>query len=101
MKSVLDGHLPSRICKSVKDQKQSKEENHQLLSEFNHLGVPCHYDTVELIVSLSSLYNTMNSVQQSMSKSQYSKILDEVAGLSILASRRIFLARSCSELIHN
>ena len=93
---------------SARDRKQSKEEYHQLLSEFDRLGVPCFYDTVELSVlghylqsSLSSLYNIMNFVQQPISKSQCRKIFDEAAGLSISASRRIFLARNCSDWTHN
>ena len=51
---------------SARDRKQSKEEYHQLLSEFDRLGVPCFYDTVELSVlghylqsSLSSLYSEL------------------------------------------
>ena len=93
---------------SARDRKQSKEEYHQLSSEFDRLGVPCFYDTVELSVlghylqsSLSSLYNIMNFVQQPISKSQCRKIFDEAAGLSISASRRIFLARNCPEWTHN
>ena len=92
---------------SARDRKQSKEEYLQLSSEFDHLGVPCFYDTVELSVlghylqsSLSSLYNMMSFVQQPISKSQRRKIFDEAAGLSISASRRIFLARNCSEWTH-
>ena len=96
---------------SARDRKQSKEEYHQLLSEFDRLGVPCFYDTVELSVlghylqsSLSSLYNIIiivNFVQQPISKSQCRRIFDEAAGLSISASRRIFLARNCSDWTHN
>ena len=95
-------HLESAI-----DWKQSKEEYHQILSEFCRLGVPCHYDTVELSVlghylqsSLSSLYTTMNFVQQPMLKSQRRNIFDEAARFSISASRKIFLARNCSEWTH-
>ena len=79
-----------------------------ILSEFDRLGVPCFYDTVELSVlghylqsSLSSLYNIVNFVQQPISKSQCREIFDAAAGLSISASRRIFLARNCPEWTHN
>ena len=35
---------------SARDWKQSKEEYYQILSEFDNLGVPCHYNTVKLSV---------------------------------------------------
>ena len=35
---------------SARDRKQSKVEYHQISSEFDRLGVPCYYDTVELSV---------------------------------------------------
>ena len=80
---------------SARDRKQSKVEYHQISLQFDRLGVPCYYDTVELSVlghhlqsSLSSLYNTMNFVQQPMSKSQCRKTFDEAAGLSISATAK-------------
>ena len=86
----------THLLEFTRDQKQ---EYHQVLSEFDRLGVPCHYDTIELSVlghylqsSLSSLYNTMNFVQQSMSKSQCRKICEAMA-----FNFRIFLASDCSE----
>ena len=93
---------------SARDRKQSKEEYHLLLSELERIGVSCCYGTIELSVlghylqsSLSSLYNTVTFFQQSISRSQCRKILDEAAGLSISASRRIFLARNCLEWTYN
>ena len=48
-------------------------------------------------ISLSPLCNALGYIQQAteISQSQCRKLLDEAAGLSITASRRIFLARNC------
>ena len=86
---------------SARDRKQTKEDYLQILSELDRLGTPCYYNTIEICVlghylqsSLSSLCNTLGYIQQATTIlwSQYRKLLDEAAGLSITASR-IFLAR--------
>ena len=91
---------------SARDQKQTKEDYLQILSELDRMGIPCYYNTIEINVlghylhsSLSSLCNALGYIQQAMaiSRSQCRKLFDEAAGLSITASRRIFLARNCAE----
>ena len=56
-----------------------QKQYHQILSELERLGVPCHYDTIKLSVlghylpsSLSSLYNTVDFIQYCILKSQCS-----------------------------
>jgi len=91
---------------SARDCKWGKQEYQQILSEFNRLGVPCFYDTIEMSVlghylssSSSSLQNCINFIQKKtvMMKPQCRRILDLAAVLSIFSSRRIFIARDCQE----
>ena len=71
------------------------------LSELDCLGIPSIYDTVEIInvlghylpSTLTSLHNSVNYFNQSVSKSLCRKLLDEAARFSISASQ-IFLARA-------
>ena len=53
--------------------------------------------------SLTALYNTMimNFFDQLISKSQCRKLLDEVVGIAISTSKKIFLARDCPEWTNN
>jgi len=90
---------------SARDHKQGKQEYQQILSEFDQLGVPCFYDTIEMSVlghyltSSSSLQNCVNFIQKGtvMMKLHCRKILDLVAVVSISSSRRILKARDCQE----
>jgi len=93
---------------AARDRKQSKLEYLRILSEFDRLGIPSIYDTVEMSVlghylpsTLTSLHKTVNFFNQSVSKSLCRNLLDKAAGCSISASQRIFLARSCLEWTHN
>ena len=94
-------HLESaRYCK------QSKQDYLQILPELKRLGIPCYYNTIERSVlghylhsSLSSLHNALSFIQQAttISMSQCRMLLDEVAGLSIFSSRKMFLAKNCAQ----
>ena len=55
---------------SARDRKQGKKEYQEIQSEFDRLGLPCFYDTIELSVlghyfpsSLSSFQNCVNFIQ--------------------------------------
>ena len=81
---------------SARDQKQSKEDYLQILSELDRLGTACYYNTIGISVlghylqsSLSSLCNALGYIQRTtvISQSQCRKLLYEAAGLSITASR--------------
>ena len=91
---------------SARDQKQTREDYLQILSELDRLEITCYYNTIEISVlchylqsSLSSLCSTLGYIQQAtaISQSQCRMVLDETAGLSITASRRIFLTRNSAE----
>jgi len=91
---------------SARNCKQGKQEYQQILSEFDLLGVPCFYDTIEISVlghylasSSSFLQNCVNFIQKDtvMMKLHRRKILDLVAVVSISSSKRIFMARDCQE----
>ena len=89
---------------SARDRRQSKEEYLHILSELDCMGVPSHYDTIELSVlghylpsTLTSLHSTFNFFHQVISKSMCRKLLDNAVGFSVLALREIFLARNCVE----
>ena len=95
---------------SARDRKQGKKEYQEIQSEFDHLGLPCFYDTIELSVlghyfpssfpsSLSSFQNCVNFIQSEIkiAKSSCRHILYLDAVASISSSRRIFLARDCQE----
>ena len=89
---------------SVRDHKQSKEEYLQILPELDHMEVSSRYDTIEFNVfghylpsTLTSLHNTANLFHRAISKSICKKPLDNAAGFSVSASRKIFLARNCVE----
>jgi len=88
---------------SARDRKQSKEENFQILSELDHLGVNSQYDTIEISVLghylplLSSSCRIVSMFNRSVSKSQCRKLLNDAAGISICSLREIFLARDCPD----
>jgi len=91
---------------SARYHKKGKQEYQQILSEFDQLGVPCFYNTIEMSVlghylasSPSSLQNCVNFIQKEtvMMKSHCRKILDLAAVVLISSSRRIFMVRDCQE----
>ena len=91
---------------ATRDCKQGKMEYLEIMSEFQRLGVDSHYDTLELSVlghylppSLASLKNCINFIQgvENFSKCDSRRILQSAATISISSSRRIFLARNCTE----
>ena len=90
---------------SAWERKQGKKEYQEIQSEFDRLGVRCFYSTIELSVairslylspSLSSLQNCINFVDETTMITAR-KIFDLAASISISTSRRIFLAKDCSE----
>ena len=91
---------------SARARKLAKEDYQLLLSELDHLGIVCSYNTIEisvlghyLPVSLALFRNCVNFIQNDfvLSTSQCKKIFDQGAAVSIRSSRRIFLARSSQE----
>ena len=96
---------------SARERKQRKTEYQQILSEFDRLGIPCSYYTIELSVlghylpsSLSSFQNCVNFIQNeiTMTRSNCRRIFDLAAVASISSSRRIFMAKDCKEwLVEN
>ena len=87
---------------SARERKQGKTEYQQILSEFDRLGTPCSYYTIELSVlghylpsSLSSFQNCVNFIQNeiTMTCSNCRRIFDLAAAASISSSRRIFMAK--------
>ena len=97
---------------SARERKQRKTEYQQILSEFDRLGTPCSYYTIELSVlghylpsSLSSFQNCVNFIQNeiTMTRSNCRRIFDlAAAAASISSSRRIFMAKDCKEwLVEN
>jgi len=94
----------SQHLKSARDNKQSKEDYLQILSELDRLRIPSYYDTIELSVlgyylpsSLIALQNTVNFIDQKVYKSRCRKLFADCAGIAISALRGIFLARDCTE----
>jgi len=74
--------------------------------EFDRLGIPCSYDTIELSAlghylpdSLATFLKCVNFIQDEVkiSKSACRRIFNLAANISISSSRRIFLARDCFE----
>ena len=51
---------------SARDRKQSKEEYLQILSELDRMGVPSHYDTIELSVLGHYLPSTLTSLHSNL-----------------------------------
>jgi len=91
---------------SARNRKQSKAEYLQLLAEFDRLNIKSHYETIEISAlghyQPASVGNIQNFVKFSNSNITISKptvrqCLDDAANHSILASKRIFLARNCKE----
>ena len=91
---------------TAQKRKQNKVEYLQLLAEFDCLNIPNYYETIEITVlghyQLSTIKNLLNLLkfvhpELSTSKSSIKKCLDDAASASMLASRRIFLARDCKE----
>ena len=89
---------------SARERKQKKTEYQQILSEF--VGILCSYYTIELSVlghylpsSLSSFQNCVNFIQNeiTMTCSNCRRIFDLAAVVSISSSRRIFMAKDCTE----
>ena len=89
---------------AARDRKQNKAEYLQLLAEFDRLNIPHYYDTIEITVldhyQLSTVKNILYLLTfvypvLSISKSSIKECLDDAASASILASRRIFLAKDC------
>jgi len=69
----------------ARDQNQGKKEYQELQSKFDHLGIPCINDTIELSVlghylqaSLSSFVNCANFIQDKIkiSKSTCRRVFD-------------------------
>ena len=90
---------------SARERKQ-KTEYQQILSEFDRLGILCSYYTIELSVlghylpsALSSFQNCVNFIQTeiAMTRSNCRRIFDLAAVASISSSRRIFMAKDCTE----
>jgi len=90
---------------SARERKQGKQEYLEIQSELDRLRVSCFYSTIELSVlghyltsSLLSLQSCINFITDNMiAKSSCRKILDQAALLSVSSSRRIFLAKNCTE----
>ena len=91
---------------AARSRKQNKAEYLQLLAEFDCLNIPNYYDTIEITVlghyQLSTIKNLLNLLKfvhpdVTTTKSSIKECLDNAASASMLASRRIFLARDCKE----
>ena len=89
---------------SARDQKQSKEEYLQILSELDCIGVSSQYDTIEVSYNVLGHYfpsslKTLFCIGNIFNQSEISRKCSR--NFSILASRKILLARDCPELTHN
>ena len=75
----------------------------QLLAEFDRLNISNYYDMIEIIVlehyQLSTVKNILNLIMfvHLEVRSAIKGHLDAAASASMLASRRIFLAKDCRE----
>jgi len=78
----------------------------QLLAELDRLNISNYYETVEISVlghyHLSTIKNMLNLItfvhtEVKTSRSSIKGHLDAAASASMLASRRIFLAKDCRE----
>ena len=91
---------------SAQNRKQSKVEYLQLLAEFDRLNISSYYETIEISTlghyQPASIGNYLNFIILSnptiaIPKSAVRKCLNDVVYKSILAFKRIFLARNNKE----
>ena len=91
---------------AARDRKQDKVEHLQLLAELDCLNISNYYETIEITVQghyhLSTIKNMLNLItyvhpEVKPSRSSIKGHLDAAASASMLASRRIFLAKDCRE----